>query len=1005
MIDAEKQVITINPANSLVSGSQYTVTLLKNHVEDLPGNEITLDQTATFTVDADAPSVTFSPASGHTVGPNVTVTVTFGEAVRNINNSAITDSNAHAVVELKKDNTGSDLAGTGQVTISGRVITITPASPLITGSYTVRVLANLVEDHHDNPLVTAQTATFTVDAAAPGLGITLAPAAFNGSGDDIVATFTFTEAVTDFEVADIRVNGGTKPGSLTASTVAGEAGKVWSGTFTTSGNSGNLVVTVPANAVQDSAGNLGPASQVRVSAVRDTTAPGVTISGVPAYLVNTVAFPAAFTFDEAVSGFAADDVTVSNGVLGNPAVVTAGTAWSAQVTPDGQGDVTVEVRKDAVTDVAGNTGPAAAVATTAIYDAVAPGLTITLVPAAFNGSGDDIVATFEFTEVVTGFVVGDVTVDGGDKPASLAGSTVTAKQGKVYTGTFTTAGNSGDLVVTVGANSALDVAGNPGPASSVSKTATRDTVAPAVTFAPADKAVMTNPASNVTVSFDEAVLKADGGVFDDAAAAAAVTLVQVGDTNNTDLAVTGRVTILGRVITINPANSLVSGSQYTVTLLKNQVEDLPGNEITLDQTATFTVDADAPSVTFSPASGHTVGPNVTVTVTFGEAVRNINNSAITNSNAHAVVELKKDNTGSDLAGTGQVTISGRVITIDPASALITGSYTVRVLANLVEDHHDNPLVTAQTATFTVDAAAPGLGITLAPAAFNGSGDDIVATFTFTEAVTDFEVADIRVNGGTKPGSLTASTVAGEAGKVWSGTFTTSGNSGNLVVTVPANAVQDSAGNLGPASSVIETAVRDTTAPGVTISGVPAYLVNTVAFPAAFTFDEAVSGFAADDVTVSNGVLGNPAVVTAGTAWSAQVTPDGQGDVTVEVRKDAVTDVAGNTGPAAAVATTAIYDAVAPGLTITLVPAAFNGSGDDIVATFEFTEVVTGFVVGDVTVDGGDKPASLAGSTVTAKQGKVYTGTFTTAGNSGDLVVTVGANSALDVAGNPARRVR
>ena len=1003
------RVITIDPANALVSGSQYTVTLLGDHVEDLPGNQITLAKTATFTV-ADAPSVTFSPVDGGTAGPNVTVTVTFDKAVRNINNnSAITDSNAHAVVELKKDNTGSDLAVTGRVTISGRVITIDPASALITGSYTVRVLANVVEDHHDNELGTAQTATFTVDAAAPGLGITLAPAAFKAAGAMIEATFEFTEVVTDFDPADIRVNGGTKPGSLTASTVAGEAGKVWSGTFTTSGNSGNLVVTVPANAVQDSVGNLGPASQVRVSAVRDTTAPGVTISGVPEYLVNTTAFTAAFTFDEAVSGFAQDDVTVSNGALGNltAVVAAAGTAWSAQVTPDGQGDVTVEVRKDAVTDVAGNTGPAAAVATTAIHDAVAPGLTITLVPAAFNGSGDEIVATFEFTEVVTDFVLADVTVEGGDKPASLAGSTVAAKQGKVYTGTFTTAGNSGDLVVTVGANSALDVAGNTGPANQTSKTATRDTVAPAVTFAPADNAVMTNPASNVTVSFDEAVFKADGGVFDDAAAAAAVTLVQVGDTNNTDLAVTGRVTILGRVITINPANSLVSGSRYTVTLLKNQVEDLPGNEITLDQTATFTVDADAPSVTFSPASGHTVGPNVTVTVTFGEAVRNIvNSSAITNSNAHAVVELKKDNTGSDLAGTGQVTISGQVITITPASPLITGSYTVRVLANLVEDHHDNPLVTAQTATFTVDAAAPGLGITLAPAAFNGSGDKIEATFTFTEAVTDFEVADIRVNGGTKPGSLTASTVAGEAGKVWSGTFTTSGNSGNLVVTVPANSVQDSAGNLGPASQVRVSAVRDTTAPGVTISGVPAYLVNTAAFPAAFTFDEAVSGFAQDDVTVSNGVLGNPAVVTAGTAWSAQVTPDGQGDVTVEVRKDAVTDVAGNPGPAAAVATTAIHDAVAPGLTITLVPAAFNGSGDEIVATFEFTEVVTGFVVGDVTVDGGNKPASLAGSTVAAKQGKVYTGTFTTAGNSGDLVVTVGANSALDVAGNtgPANQV-
>ena len=125
-----------------------------------------------------------------------------------------------------------------------------------------------------------------------------------------------------------------------------------------------------------------------------------------------------------------------------------------------------------------------------------------------------------------------------------------------------------------------------------------------------------------------------------------------------------------------------------------------------------------------------MGPNVTVTVTFGEAVRNINNSAITNSNAHAVVELKKDNTGSDLAVTGRVTILGQVITIDPASALITGSYTVRVLANLVEDHHDNPLGTAQTATFTVDAAAPS--VTFSPV--GTVGPDVTVTVTFGEAV-------------------------------------------------------------------------------------------------------------------------------------------------------------------------------------------------------------------------------------------------------------------------------
>ena len=104
---------------------------------------------------------------------------------------------------------------------------------------------------------------------------------------------------------------------------------------------------------------------------------------------------------------------------------------------------------------------------------------------------------------------------------------------------------------------------------------------------------MNDPASNVTVRFDEAVRKASGGFFD-AATAAAVTLVKVGD--NTDLAVAGQVTISGQVITIDPVSDLESGGQYTVTLLKGQVEDLWGNKLGTAQTATFTVDTDAPTL-------------------------------------------------------------------------------------------------------------------------------------------------------------------------------------------------------------------------------------------------------------------------------------------------------------------------------------------------------------------------------------------------------------------------
>ena len=86
----------------------------------------------------------------------------------------------------------------------------------------------------------------------------------------------------------------------------------------------------------------------------------------------------------------------------------------------------------------------------------------------------------------------------------------------------------------------------------------------------------------------------------------------------------------------------------------------------------------APTVSFTPGNGDLVGASVNVVVTFTKAVRNLNDSALTNSNAHLVVELKKDGTGSDLAVSGRVTINANktAITIDPANNLAPGNYTL-----------------------------------------------------------------------------------------------------------------------------------------------------------------------------------------------------------------------------------------------------------------------------------------------------------------------------------------
>ena len=848
------------------NSGDLTVKVAADAATDSAGNTGPASEVrATAVRDTTGPTVTITGVPGHVANTNpFTVTFTFDEVVSGFATDDVTVTNG--VLSNLTEKAGSNgVIYTAEVTPDGN------------GDVKVEVAANRVTDVAGNTgPAGAVSETAVYDADAPTLAITLAPAAFNSDGDAIEATFTFSKAVTGFDLTDVTVSGGTKPNTALTSS---QNGAVYTGTFTATGGSGDLVVTVQANQATDAAGNTGPASEVRATATRDTTGPTVTITGVPGHVANTNPFTVTFTFDEVVSGFVAGDVTVSNGVLGTLTASAVqsevGKVWSAPVTPNGDGDVDVTVLANAVTDAAGNTGPAADVSETAVYDAAAPTVTITLDPAAFNAASDTIEATFTFSEAVTGFDLADVTVDGGSKPNTAL---VSSQNGKVYTGTFTATGNSGDLTVKVAADAATDSAGNTGPASEVSETAVRDTTEPTVEITGVPGHVANNDPFTVTFTFDEVV---SGFATDD-------------------------VTVTNGVLSNLTEKAGSNGVIYTA-------------EVTPDGNGDVKVEVAANRVT-------------------------------------------------DVAGnTG------------PAGAV------------------------SETAVY--DADAPTLAITLAPAAFNSDGDAIEATFTFSKAVTGFDLTDVTVSGGTKPNTALTSS---QNGAVYTGTFTATGGSGDLVVTVQANQATDAAGNTGPASEVRATATRDTTGPTVTITGVPGHVANTNPFTVTFTFDEPVSGFVAGDVTVSNGVLGTLTASAVqsevGKVWSAPVTPNGDGDVDVTVLANAVTDAAGNTGPAADVSETAVYDAAAPTVTITLDPAAFNAASDTIEATFTFSEAVTGFDLTDVTVDGGSKPNTAL---VSSQNGKVYTGTFTATGNSGDLTVKVAANAATDSAGNtgPASEVR
>ena len=116
-----------------------------------------------------------------------------------------------------------------------------------------------------------------------------------------------------------------------------------------------MTVQVKVNAVTDDAGNSNTVSAATSNIHIDTIAPTATISGLSTGDQKD-AFPLTITFNEDVTGFAKEDLTVTGqatatAVSGGPKVYTA------TITPNAnkEGNVTVKVKADAVTDAAGNT--------------------------------------------------------------------------------------------------------------------------------------------------------------------------------------------------------------------------------------------------------------------------------------------------------------------------------------------------------------------------------------------------------------------------------------------------------------------------------------------------------------------------------------------------------------------------------------------------------------------------------------------------------------------------
>ena len=514
-------------------------------------------------------------------------------------------------------------------------------------------------------------------------------------------------------------------------------------------------VSVKVTASDGNGGSVSDTFDIVVSLPADTTAPRVAsiVRGTPSSSpTNADSLIWRVTFSEAVSNVDTADFAVTGTTATLSVSAVSGVTYDVTASGGNLAGVTAPVTlsiaaghniQDAATNALTNTTPTGTNDNTYVVDNTAPTVTITGVPttsiAAFT-------ATFTFSEAVTGFVVGKITL--GNATASSFMVTTTT----IYTALITPTAN-GAVTVDVAVDAATDAAGN-GNTAATQVSSTYTMPVPTITIAAGTTPVTEgasaaftltrsggppgNPELTVNVSVTETqamVAAADKGaktvIFQANSATAMLGVATVADSvDETDSVVTATVTA-------NPATYTVgTSSSATVTVTDDDTRGVTVSAPTLavneGSSGTYTVKLDSEptaSVTVTPSSGNsdvTVSSALTFTTMNWSTAQMVTVTAAHDSDAvddsatisHAVE-------GGDY---GAVTAASVTVTVDDDETADTTAPTVASIAR-------------QTPTSSPTNA-----------------DSLTWRVTFSEAVSNVDTADFAVTGTTA--TLSVSAVSG-----------------------------------------------------------------------------------------------------------------------------------------------------------------------------------------------------------------------------------------------------
>nr|WP_153957549.1 Ig-like domain-containing protein [Acinetobacter baumannii] len=746
---------------------------------------------------------------------------------------------SHQLTYTLTDAAGNESAQSPAITVT--VDTLAPATPSVPSGY----LDNVGPDQG------------IVDTTAPVLTISTSDLVL-ASGEAATITFEFSEPVSEFSVSDVVVSGGVLSNFIQVDA------NTWTAIFTQSGSVAPSI-SVADGAYTDIVGNTGKGDVL-------DGADGFIFNPLAVDLIGEITIPADINNDNILNAnelgadktFTAQITLGSDAAVGNIISVNGINYTVVQadldagfitaeiiVTVDGDLSVRAEAR-----DSAGNTDIADTTIKVITVDTTAP-----ITPSAPTGYLDNvgpdqgIKGSGSSTDDTTPGVVISAPGAGETPTLYVDGEKVAASYDPV-TGTLTPttplADGSHQLTYTL-----TDAAGNES-VQSPALLLTVDTTAPSLVITALDPALTATESTTISFTFSEAV---SGFDIDD--------ITPVGGTLSNLVQSTTNPNVWTATFTADG-----SGAAPSISVADGAYTDLAGNLGTgdvLDGTDGFVVDtlAPAPVITIDPVTN-------AITIDFGEAVNAVDGSPLTADALEGLLDIA-NGTLTGLVDNGDGSFSGTLV---PA-ADFEGDVVVNVPAGIVTDVAGNANLTA-TESLTVDTLAPTLVISATDTNLS-LGESTTISFTFSEAVSGFDIDDITPVGGTLSNLVQSTTNP----NVWTATFTQDGTLTAPSISVADDAYTDLAGNLGKGD------VFDGT-DGFVVNTIDAINDNVTLDPGTFVSTIWDAPIIAQDINVlDTSIIGDTSmnVEFSVPRNSADIGTGHEGDVVIQVSQDNLIAVA------------------------------------------------------------------------------------------------------------------